>query len=715
MRKIIACIITFTMLFTLVTPGTVHASTEQKIKLTEAIDIAKNLLDINTENYNFNYNYNENGNGLSTWELNWSSKKSNGGGINVSINSESGDILNYNGWDPYTGQAATKIPKYSREKAYDAVQKFLNKVVPSKYAQTVLNDNNASFNDMNINNDTYNFNFVRKVNGLEFVDNGINISIDKNTLKIRSYNLNWDNGPFTDPAKAIALEEAKKSFAKKTGIELTYELITDYTLKTQTPILVYALKSGGSTIDAVTGEVINNNYGVIYPGAFDKASANKSMVQKTPEEQKSIDASSKYISKDNALVEAEKYITVDDTIKLTSSNLYVNDIDNSAIWSFNWEKNDTAKQTYSSFSASVDAITGKVKAFSMNGNDFYPDKDTPVKYTQEQALSIAQKFINGFEPDKFKITTAQDNTNPNMPKPDKITDYYFSFVGRINGAKCSFDNFNIDINAFTGKVMNYTMNWNDIKLPEADKVMNIDNAYNALYKKAQYNLKYIKIYNYNNIKGGNTEVKLAYVLDNFSGMLDANNGEFLDYNGKPVVEKKPIKYNDIKGTEGENDISLLVDMGIIDDSSDNYNPNVEILQKDFIKLLIKSLGQDYVAYDAVQKDNNKEYDSYYDTAIQKKIITEDQKKPEETVTRQEAAKLIIKAMGIGYLAEINGVFRLGVKDSVLIPNSYKGYAALAVGLNIVSPINGTFSGAKKVTRGQSASLIVNYLKVDTGK
>ena len=113
--------------------------------------------------------------------------------------------------------------------------------------------------------------------------------------------------------------------------------------------------------------------------------------------------------------------------------------------------------------------------------------------------------------------------------------------------------------------------------------------------------------------------------------------------------------------------------------------------------------------------NTTEYDTYYDTAIQKNILTEKQKSPEAIVTRQDAAKLIVRAMGMGYLAEVGNIYKLTFKDAEKIVNQYKGYAAIAEGLKIMSPISGNFSGTTQLTRGQSASLIINYLKVDVTK
>lgn len=718
MKKVLSIIVTIALIFTIVTPNNVFARTsaEQKIKLTEAIESAKKILNITTENYNFNYNYNENRDGRSAWELNWNSKNNLGGSVNVSVDSESGDIINFNSWEPNDGRSVTRIPKYSKENAYNEVVKFIEKLQPARSKEMVLKESPVSQYDMPMYSDTYSFNFVRVVNDIDFSDNGITVNIDKNTLKIRNYNFNWDNGPFTDKAKAIELQEAKKTFENKLGIELSYNIIYNQKDKTQNAVLVYSLKNGNSPIDAVTGEVLNNGWSQQYGGAFDKVAATSNMkASLTPEEQKSVDASSNYVSKEKAIEEAQKYIILDAGLKPSYSSLYANSYDNSATWNFSWDINDAVKKTYNYMSASVDANSGKIKSFSMGGNTFYPEKETPVSYTTEQAIQIAEKFINTLEPDKFKMTKNKDMVNQYYMASSPVTNYNFNYVANINGANCSFDSFNISVNAYTGKVMNYSMNWKDIKLPPVDLAMKLDDAYKTFYTKAKLTLKYIKFYNYNQTGNMLPQIKLVYVLDDFSGMFDANTGAFLYYNGDPVKDKKNVSFTDIKGISAENDINILVDMGIIDIQGDKFDPDAIVLQKDFIKMLVKSLGPNYAIYSTAENGSKEDYDNYYAAAIQKNIITEKQKNPDSHITKQEGAKLIVRTMGMGYIGEIDNIYNLKFKDADQLPNGYKGYVALAAGLNIIKPVSENFEGNKEIARSEVASFIVNYLKVDTNK
>lgn len=717
MKKILAFILTFTLMFTLAVPmgASALAKADPKIKLDEAITKVKTALELKTDDYNFSYNYNDNQNGLSTWELSWNSKKATGGGIYVSIDSETGDIVNYNSYIPYSTQTNLRIPKYSKAEAQAAVEKFLNKIAPDKFKETSLKDNpNSIMNDKMIyTSDSYSFNYIREINGLDFFENGMNISIDKNTLAIRNYSLTWDKGTFADPTKVISIDKAKEIFGTKEGLGLAYNLISNNDKKTVSPILVYSLKNGNYPIDALTGDIINNS---INPIAFTSAAADKAAVSNstglTPQEQSSVDASGKYISKDQAILEAKKYISVTDKFNLNSANLNVNDSDKSATWYINWDYSAT-KGSYSYASVTVDAITGKMISFSMYGNDYYPDKDSPVSYTKDQGKEIAAKFISSLEPDKFKITEFKD-LNQNVTITPNQDDYSFAYVAKVNGATCNFDTFNITINPYTGKVMTYSSNWTDVTFTTTAGAITLDNAYSSLYKVAKLNLRYIKYSNYEPGKPATSQVKLAYVLDGLQGDFDAKTGLQIDYAGNPITVTPKIDYTDIKGNTAENAISTLVDMGIIDDTTATFSPDASILQKDFIKMLIKSLPNNYIAY-SLTKDGAVDYTSYYDTAIQKGILTEAQKNPEAKVTRQDAAKYIIRAMGLGYLANDTGIFVPTYKDANKINKAYKGYAAIASSIHLLPSTNGNFDGNSNITRGQSASTIVNYLKVDTTK
>ena len=401
-------------------------------------------------------------------------------------------------------------------------------------------------------------------------------------------------------------------------------------------------------IDALTGDVLKNE-GRMYAAEKAAAASKADManaVSLSPQEQASVDDSGKYISKDVAIEIAKKYVNLDSNFKLTSSNFYKNDNDKSGQWNLNW--NQSSKSSYSYASATVDAVNSKILSFSTYGDAFNPDKNQAIAYTKDKAQSIAENFIKGLEPDKFKQTVLKTASEDSSSSSIKQNDAFY-YTGKINGAVCDFDNFRVEVSPYTGKVMSYSCEWSNVKLPSTDGIMTLDNAYKSLYSIANFGLSYEEYSSLDNGLYINPEVKLVYEINDLQGMLDAKSGAQIDYSGNPIVIKKPVQFNDIKGNISENDIQTLIDLGIIDDTSSSFNPNVPVLQKDFIKLLVKALPNNYMYY-GTSLDQKSSYDNYYNTAIQMKILTEAQKAPDSKVTRKDAASYIVKALGLGFIA-----------------------------------------------------------------
>jgi hypothetical protein len=221
MKKFMSFFLILALIFTTIVPVFAADPIKAKVELKKAIEIAKEKLNINTEGYNFNSSYSEDQEGRKNWYLNWEAKKGKTGSINTSVDAETGDIINFNTYSP--SDSFSKIPKYSREQALKAASDFAMKLQPGKFTETRILDQDELMNKINpYYADTYTFNFTRIVNGIPYIDNKININVEKNTLKIRDYYFLWDDKVFPDVKKAISIEEAKKLFKEKLGVEVSY-------------------------------------------------------------------------------------------------------------------------------------------------------------------------------------------------------------------------------------------------------------------------------------------------------------------------------------------------------------------------------------------------------------------------------------------------------------------------------------------------------------
>ncbi len=116
----------------------------------------------------------------------------------------------------------------SKLEGRNIAEDFLKKVAPNKFAQTKYEEREEPVFKINIvqgGNISY-FNFVRQVNGVEFVDNSLRVEIDNTTGKVIGYDNNWyDNVIFPDVSKVMNKDVAFNKFKEFKGFGLQYNII----------------------------------------------------------------------------------------------------------------------------------------------------------------------------------------------------------------------------------------------------------------------------------------------------------------------------------------------------------------------------------------------------------------------------------------------------------------------------------------------------------
>jgi hypothetical protein len=221
------------------------------------------------------------------------------------------------------------------------------------------------------------------------------------------------------------------------------------------------------------------------------------------------------------------------------------------------------------------------------------------------------------------------------------------------------------------------------------------------------------IYHFPNINDyEKRETKLAYSLENINILMDAYSGQMLNYDGTPVKSSNKLAYTDIKGNKAEEAIKTLIEMGIMVPESTTFAPESNMLQKDLVKIIVNSL-QDYYPVPVPAAKSESQYDNYYSEAIRRKIINENEKNPDAVMTNQDIARMTVRALNYGVLAEKGNMFSANFKDASKIAPAYKGYMVIAAELGILPVVDSNINPTKTLTRGDAAQIIVNYLKCET--
>lgn len=709
MKKMIALFTILTLLIGVFQiPGGVLAEEKPQITLKQAIEVAKTTLSLNTEGFEFNSSYIENQNGFNTWSLSWNKIKPVNENINISVDSKSGEIVSIGWYVPYE-QPKSRIPKYTKAEALKAAQEWATKLQGEKFKLTKLREtqNQDYYSKFS---DVYAFEFVRMQDGIEVTPNTIMLQLDKNTLKIRNFYMTWDTQSLPDKAKAISLDKAKDLFKSKVGLELSYSFIYDNPNTEPKAVLAYTLKNGNNPIDAISGDILTNMYRM-YAGDMGMggmAEKTASAVPVTPQEQSVLDDNSKYITKEAAEQIFKQYIKLDENTKLERSNLYPGYQNVNATWNLEWKYISADGKLVKNISAQIDAVTKEFKSlYSYNSNGNIEQGNTAV--TKEQAKKLAEEFLLKVQPDKFSKSQLRESTNMNGIMPAYQNGYSFNYIRVENGIPCPTNSLSITINEYTGEIIAYNTNWLNITFPAPDKAITLDKAYETLFNNVKFGMEYT--YHYPNANDyEKKEIKLAYALENRTILMDANSGNMLNYDGTPAKPAEKLLYTDIKGNKAEDAINTLIEMGILVPENATFAPESNMLQKDLVKLIVNSL-QDYYQMPLAKTEN--QYDSYYTEAIRRKLISENEKNPDAIMTNQDIAKMIVRAMNYGVLAERGNMFTANFKDASKIAPAYKGYMVIAAELGIIPAVNSYVYPTNTITRGDAAEIIVRYLKCET--
>lgn len=213
----------------------------------------------------------------------------------------------------------------------------------------------------------------------------------------------------------------------------------------------------------------------------------------------------------------------------------------------------------------------------------------------------------------------------------------------------------------------------------------------------------------------------AYDFTNFNG----NAGKVeLNKEYMTTVERLPMaKFRDIANHGARDAIEKLFALGITGDNSNFFSPNTHMLRYDFIVGIGKAIdirteqnGKTSSTGDKTNifKDVNRNKKDYeYLVAAYKHGITTGKTAttfdPNATLTREQAATMMIRALGLEGKAPTPGYKTTYVDDHRISDYARDSiYVATELGL-IKGKENGKFDPKGRLTRAQSASLIERFL------
>lgn len=744
-------------------PISTPVSTDTKVKRDEAVEAARRIVKI-PEDFEVNsislQELGSYGGNDPVWSINFA-KQVDGryyGSYSVSIHAETGLLIRFNNYSNDDTVKPSYPPKISLEEAKPIAQGFAQAIYPEEWLQSRYNTSAESNYKTPLNGDVrYSLRYDRIVNGVVYPSNGFRVEVNGNG-EVVGFSIDWDrNTEFPDSQDVISQEEALKSWAEASKLSLTY--FRPYERRSgdnSTVSVAYFLES--VSLDATTGKVLT--YGT--------SSLTKEADPLTAQPLGEAPGNNQSLGREQAIERVSGHFAIPANAKLedASYNEYseYGSKELQGSWTIRWslaqeeaaEGGDAAKAILpvpsgGSIYANVSASTGEIKSFSYNDNRLYTSdpvdpKDYKVSLEEAKEKSVALvKELAPYMTHQLFLEYADPVANAEY-RSSSYPAYTFTFNRKIDGITANGESVSVTVDAMSGTVTNYYNGLTAYAYPSAKpELIDADQAKELWLDQYALELQYvvdrtvnipagISIEKYNLMVAAgeavlageaSVTVRLAYVpvakLQSAVNdlYLDAATGEWKSARTGENVSLEKAVATDLDGHWAERELQLMVEYDAVDVKDGKVNPDQAATRGELIKMLTIAMNGGYVplVYDSSRLASfndvasGSSYFAYVENAVDLNLIDRNPQgnfNPDQIMTRNDMAELIVRALGYHKLAQYSDLFRLDVTDANAIAN--KGHAGLVLGLGIMSAQDGQFRPLEEVTRAQAAVAFFRYLE-----
>ncbi|WP_461389116.1 YcdB/YcdC domain-containing protein [Desulfosporosinus fructosivorans] len=706
-------------------PANTLGSEKAGITVEQAVQIVKDNFSIPEKYSRMSTGYNEYNN-QATYSLNWHSPEAPGGSFHAMVDVKTGEIININQWQESL-KPSFKLPVLSIGDAEKIATDLVSKLASKHQAEMQLvKDNQEIFSLNNSQPFSYNFRWIRMVNGIPFPGNGVNVSVSGDNGLINNYNNNWTPDlVFPEASKVITPEKALQVFTDTPMLELQYfipQITNPQTGEPQRVLLVYQLKDKyyGGAIDALNGEPvipntvgINTSIGSVGGGSgtsfvsttlwsattATRVTAATEAASPAIESSASQDTmeSSQQISQAEAAEIVKKAVKIPKGLILQNSGLNT-DWQNPSeqVWDLNWSSQSPSMGEHRFISAQVNAKTGDLISFYMSNEATSDDKSKPV--TRKEAQKIADDFLEQIQPERFKLVKmdTEEIYRGKMP----LNTQSFSYVRVVNGIPVSRNGMNITVDTVARQVNNYNMNWTNSEFPSSTDVLPLSKATEQFLKMRPLVLNYTSIFKQN----GEQEARLVYQPNvdynmYIPSILDAKTGDAMDWYGKSQSQwSKSHKYTDIQGNYAEKEIGIMGLTGAFGEYGETFRPDEKVTAGSLLRAMLTAEGNNR---DRVLSDED-----VLKIAKEREWIKDDLKLESE-LSRMDLSKIMIRLIDMDPSARVKGIYVLPFTDAATIEPDSLGYIALSWGLGILKIDGNVVQPNQSVTRAEAAYALVH--------
>ncbi len=660
------------------------------------------------------------------WSFYWVKKGKVEGAVDLSysvgVNADTGEITSFS----YYEQQPTR-PAYASRISYSDAQKkaeqFLAQNVPTKVDETRLYQRDMPIHKTPLNGDVhYNFHFVRVVDGVLFPDNSVDVVIN-GAGRVTSYSLNWnDRIHFEKPKNVISKEEAATLIKTKTTANMSYVLPWEpQGQDAPSPFLAYR-NPFETLVDAGTGELLT-------PALVPKNKTQDPV--RVSSKKLPLNHSGRALSQDEAVKLAQKFFDLS-AFRLRGANYNEKDYrGNRSIWNLEFERKDK-KQPHGYLFISLDAHTGDI--YSFNKEKGYPvvkessgKKINPGEW-KGKAMETVRKWTPGWA-DQLYLMDSQ-LSHPYDPDFQRSA---FQFQRFLNGSiAAATGSAHVGFDTETGEVVSYNVDFGKETYPSTlPKHLSQEEAIASWMKEAEVEMVYAlvplkpedeaKAKQGEEVAVSERTAKLVYrasITPNEQPyVLDAINGEWRSQaNGKPVTLHRTTPA-DIAGHPAEKELMVMYEYDAISTVDGKLMPEKPITRGEMIEMLMITLNNgrffpEWAGRKASFNDvsSGSRYFLAVEAAVDRGILDKNMEnlKPDEAITREELADMLVRGLGYRKLSQFNDMFQNNLAD--ISSSKSRGAIIIVSSLGIMPAENQRFQPQATVSRADAAVAFARFLE-----
>ncbi len=624
-------------------------------------------------------------NGVTAHVFDWYTEKDENQASLSVLCTSGGVITDYHMYDSAAErkQAKPTVNKLPTAEAMGKAKVLMDKLNPQLAGTLVLSDTS---NTESLYESGYTFLVTRTENGIPFYGQTGYLRVNAAADAIESFFMNYDETlQVPQHGELISKAQAESTYAQLLSMKLEYRVYHKNRTRVIYPVYVPAAEPHMYVSATEYNKVLDmrsyNREDLFYAGSGtlnDSANKEESAdIIFSEAEQAELEKVEGLLNSDAVLETILKnpILDIPEGLYVASRSRNKNIYAEQYTYTYRLESNK--ENTYASAHITADAKTGALLSYSTY-RDFAADAE---KKNTTEAAKAAAKTLAG---DVFGVYRADESY---------VSENSVRYYRYVNDTVFKADNIFVTVHPESGKVTQYSITYTDAQFPSVEGVISPTLAAEKMFAQIDYAPYYMARY----AADGKAEVCVVWVLDEekptaiepFSGVL--LNG----YSNAPYAEDVWNGYTDIEGHYAQPQLETLARFGIrFADGA--CAPDSVITQADFIDFLTRAF---YAA-------GTQDIEQAYARAESRGILTAAERADAAPVTRADAAKYLIRALGLEEIASLEGIYVCPFSDVT----ENIGHISILNAMGVVRGDGaGKFNPKASLTRADAAILIYNYL------